>query len=295
MHLNVKHAPSTSAYQTTLVGFMYYAESWNDLEDTTPMGIYTIGSTPGSMPEKFARIGFANSHCNGGAVLAGDTYWYIWRQTDPSGSTDIDISQLYSYNIKTGEFQAYGEVNSELASNSDKTWDPTDDKIYGQYTIDNSRKLCIVDYKNQTVTPVGDCYTYFGLAFDGNGQLWGIDSAGDLYKVNKYNGEGTRIGSTGVVPRYAQSMAFDLKTNDLYWASFTDGGVAGSSKLYKVNTSNGALTLISAFRADVTCGLIRGRSSRCGHRFHRSRGPHRSPWPGRGASTCRHPKPLSRR
>lgn len=247
MHLNVKHAPSTSAYQTTLVGFMYYAESWNDLEDTTPMGIYTIGSTPGSMPEKFARIGFANSHCNGGAVLAGDTYWYIWRQNDPSGSTDIDISQLYSYNIKTGEFQAYGEVNSELASNSDKTWDPTEDKIYGQYTIDNSRKLCIVDYKNQTVTPVGDCYTYFGLAFDGNGQLWGIDSAGDLYKVNKYNGEGTRIGSTGVVPRYAQSMAFDLKTNDLYWASFTDGGVAGSSKLYKVNTSNGALTLISAF------------------------------------------------
>lgn len=247
MHVNVKHAPSSAAYQTTLIGFLYYAESWNDLEGTTPMGIYTVGSTPGSMPEQFARIGYANSHCNGGAVLAGDTYWYIWRQTDPSGSTDIDLSQLYSYNLKSGEFMAYGAVSSELASNSDKSWDPTEDKIYGQYTINNSRKLCIVDYQEQTVTPVGDCYTYYGLAFDGNGQLWGIDSAGDLYKVDKRNGQGTRIGSTGVVPRYAQSMAFDLKTNELYWASLTDAGVTGSSKLYKVDTSNGALTLISAF------------------------------------------------
>lgn len=247
VHVNVKRAPTHASYQTTLVGFMYYAESWNDLEGTTPMGIYTIGSTPGSMPEQFARIGQANSHCNGGAVLAGDTYWYIWRQTDPSGMTDIDISQLYSYNIKTGEFQGHGSVSSELASNSDKSWDPTEDKIYGQYTINNTRKLCIVDYQEQTVTPVGDCYTYFGLAFDGTGQLWGIDSAGDLYKVDKRNGQGTKVGSTGVVPRYAQTMAFDLKTNELYWASFTDGGVAGSSKLYKVNTSNGALTLITAF------------------------------------------------
>lgn len=245
-HVNVMRAPSTSSYQTTIVGFIYYADSWNDLDDITPMGIYTVETTPGSKPEQFARIGFANSHCNGGAVLADDTYWYIWRQTDPSGMSDIDISQLYSYNIKTGEFMAYGVVSSELASTSDKSWDPTENKIYGQYTIDNSRKLCVVDYKEQTITPVGDCYTYYGLAFDGNGQLWGIDSAGDLYKVNKHNGQGTRIGSTGVVPKYSQSMAFDFKTNDLYWASYTDAG-KDSSNLYKVNTSTGELTLITAF------------------------------------------------
>lgn len=247
MHVNVKHAPGNAAYQTTLVGFIYYADSWNYLEGTTPLGIYTVGTTPGSMPEKFARIGFGNSLCNGGAVLAGDTFWYIWRQTDPTGTTGVDISQLYSYNVKTGDFKSYGVVSSELASSTDKSWDPVENKIYGQYTIDNARKLCIIDYENQTVTPVGDCYTYYGLAFDGNGQLWGIDSAGDLYKVNKSNGQGTKVGSTGVVPKHSQSMAFDLKTNELYWTSYTDAGAA-SSNLYKVNTSDARLTLITAFK-----------------------------------------------
>lgn len=244
--VTVRRANTNASYKTTLVGFLYYADSWNDLEGVTPMGIYTIGTTPGSQPEQFARIGFMNSHCNGGAVLAGDTYWYIWRQTDPSGMTDIDMSQLYSYNITTGEFESYGAVSSELASNADKSWDPTEDRIYGQYTIDGKRKLCIVDYQEQTVTPVGDCYSYFGLAFDGTGQLWGIDSAGDLYKVDKRNGSANKIGFTGVIPRYAQSMAFDLKTNELYWASYTDAGKA-SSNLYKVDPADGRATLITAF------------------------------------------------
>lgn len=246
IHVSVKRANSNASYKTTLVGFLYYADSWNNLEGVTPMGIYTIGTNAGSQPEQFARIGVMNSHCNGGAVLADDTYWYIWRQTDPSGMTDIDLSQLYSYNITTGEFESYGTVSSGLASNSDKSWDPTEDKIYGQYTIDGTRKLCIVDYLEQTVTPVGDCYSYFGLAFDGTGQLWGIDGAGDLYKVDKRNGSAKKIGSTGVIPRYAQSMAFDLKTNELYWASYTDAGKA-SSNLYKVDTTDARATLITAF------------------------------------------------
>lgn len=245
-HINVKKAPVNASYETTLVGFLYYADSWNDLEGTTPLGIYTIGSQPGSQPEPFARIGVMNSHCNGGAVLAGDKYWYVWRQTDPSGSSDIDISQLYSYDIVTGEFQSYGVVDSTLASNADKSWDPVEDKIYGQYTVNNSRKLCVVDFEQQSVTPVGDCYTYYGLAFDNTGQLWGIDAAGDLYKVDKRNGSGVKVGSTGVVPKYSQSMAFDLKTNELYWASYTDAGKA-SSNLYKVDTSNAQLTLVTAF------------------------------------------------
>lgn len=240
-------APADASYKTRLVGFLYYAESWNDLQGTTPMGIYTLDVVPGAQPEPFARIGVMNSHCNGGAVLAGDVYWYIWRQTAESDTQTIDISQLYSYNIKTGEFQNHGHVSSELASNSDHAWDPVENKIYGQYTLGNARKLCVVDYLEQTVTPVGDCYSYYGLAFDAAGQLWGIDSAGDLYKVNKNNGSATRVGSTGVVPKYAQSMAFDFKTGDLYWASLTDADVRNASKLYKVDTATGRATLVTSF------------------------------------------------
>lgn len=243
-----KQAPGNASYQTQLVGFLYYAESWNNLEGKTPMGIYTVDARPGSMPQPFARIGAMNSHCNGGAVLAGDTYWYIWRQTAESEQQNIDISQLYSYNIITGEFKNHGMVSSTLASTSDHAWDPTENKIYGQYTVDGSRKLCVVNYQTQELTPVGDCYNYYGLAFDAKGQLWGIDNGGILYKVDKSNGNATRIGSTGIIPKYAQSMAFDLKTGDLYWASITDAGVKECSKLYRVDTATAKATLITAFQ-----------------------------------------------
>lgn len=35
-------APGHASYETTLTGFVYYAESWNDLETTTPMGVSTL-------------------------------------------------------------------------------------------------------------------------------------------------------------------------------------------------------------------------------------------------------------
>ena len=48
----VAKAPENASYQTALVGFVYYADSWNNLPDNeyTPMGIYTIGAKPGSQP-----------------------------------------------------------------------------------------------------------------------------------------------------------------------------------------------------------------------------------------------------
>lgn len=251
VHVSRK-APTHASYKTQLVGFLYYADSWNRLPggQATPMGIYAIGTDPGSMPEPFARIGYMNSHCSGGAVLAGDTFYYIWRQTDPTGMTGIDISQLFTYNVVTGEFNNLGEVSSTLASTNDHAWDPTDGTIYGQYSVDGKRKLAIVDYLQGTMTPVGDCGNYYGLAVDAEGQMYGIDNVGDLYKVDKTNGSAVKVGPTGVNPnpRYSQSMTFDVKTNELYWAYMGDAGNNLTySRLYKVDPKTGAATLITTF------------------------------------------------
>lgn len=237
----------SGSYQTQLVGFVYYAASWNNLPsgESTPLGLYTIDTSAGSQPEQFARIGKMNSLCNGGAVLAGDTYWWIWRQTDTSGA--VDISQLYSYNIKTGAFVNHGTVSSDMAGISDKTYDPTNGTIYGQYSVDGTWKLCKIDYENQQIVPVGNCYSYYGLACDANGQLWGIDQSGDLYKVDKINGSATRIGSTGITPKYAQSMTFDQKTGTLWWASYSGSDDNAQSRLYTVDTQTGRATLVTTF------------------------------------------------
>lgn len=247
-----RKAPSHASYKTQLVGFVYYADSWNRLPDgqATPMGIYTIDTKPGSMPEPFARIGYMNSHCSGGAVLAGDTFYYIWRQTDPTGMTSIDISQLFTYNVVTGEFKNLGEVSSALASTNDHAWDPTDGTIYGQYSIDGKRKLAKVDYLHGGITPVGDCGNYYGLAVDAEGQMYGIDNVGDLYKVDKTTGSAVKVGPTGVNPnpRYSQSMTFDVKTNEMYWAYMGDAGNNLTySRLYKVDPKTGAATLVTTF------------------------------------------------
>lgn len=251
LYVNRK-APENASYKTSLVGFVYYADSWNRLESgqVTPMGIYTISTVPGSMPQPFARIGQMNSHCSGGAVLAGDTFYYIWRQTDPTGMSDIDMSLLYSYNVVTGEFNNLGEVPSTLASTNDHAWDPTDGKIYGQYSIEGKRKLAIVDYLGNSLTPVGDCGNYYGLSIDATGQMYGIDNVGDLYKIDKANGNATKVGPTGVNPnpRYSQSMTFDVKTGDLYWAYMGDAGNDLTySRLYKVDTTKGTATLVTEF------------------------------------------------
>lgn len=99
----INKAPEHASYETRLTGFVYYASNWETMSGTTPLGIYTISTEPGSQPQEYGVIGKASSHCSGGAVLASDTYWYIWRQEDPTGAGQYDISQLYSFNIKTKE------------------------------------------------------------------------------------------------------------------------------------------------------------------------------------------------
>lgn len=244
----ITKAQGTSSYEAGLIGFVYYSSAWETLEGNTPFGIYTISTKPGSQPEPFARIGMANSHCNGGAVLVDDTYWYIWRQTDPTGSTGIDISQLYSYNINTGVFSNHGMVTSELASTSDKTWDPITGNVYAQHVIEGIRMLTIDDYHELTVTPIGPCDQFYGLACSSDGQLYGINSVGDLCKVDKTTGTSTKIGSTGITPKYAQSMAMDPRTGDIWWAGMcAKGSDSAYSVLYKVNPETGNATKVTDF------------------------------------------------
>ena len=48
--LNLKHnAPAKGSYETVLTGFLYYAESWNDLPSgvNTPNGIYLFPTDGG--------------------------------------------------------------------------------------------------------------------------------------------------------------------------------------------------------------------------------------------------------
>lgn len=233
-----------SSYSTTLVGFITHADSWADLEfgQMTPVGIYTIDPQEGMQPQKFARIGIADSYCTGGAVLAGDTYWYIWRQV----AGGMDLSQLFSYNLTTAQWENHFVVDSELATSLDMAYNPVNGKIYGQYTINGDKKLCEVDFEKKTRKSVCDRVDYPALAFDASGELWGIDTSGNLCKIDVTTGDAVRIGSTGVRPTRKQSMTFDPVTDILYWTSFSDAN-NDTSALRTVDTTTGQSTLVTTF------------------------------------------------
>lgn len=232
-----------SSYEANLVGFIYYNSAWEDLEDTTPFGMYTISTRPGSQPQEFAQIGQLSSYTSGGAVLAGDIMWYIWRQQASSGDQSVDISQLYSYNINTREFKRHGEVSNELASKNDHAWDPSTGIIYGTYDIDGTRTLCTVDYANKKRTAIAPCDAYYGLACDGKGVLYGVNAVGDLNIIDTRTATSTRVGNTGVMPKYAQSMVYDQQANVIWWAALTEK----ESGIYRIDPSTASVTKVTEF------------------------------------------------
>lgn len=81
------------------------------------------------------------------------------------------------------------------------------------------------------------------IACSYDGQLYGIGTGGGLYKIDKKNGKKEKIGDTGYMPWYIQSMEFDHTENKLYWA----GADAEHSFLAQVDTEYASTMEIGTF------------------------------------------------
>lgn len=83
---------------------------------------------------------------------------------------------------------------------------------------------------------------YLTLAATYAGELYGIDTEANLYKIDKATGKETLVGSTGVSlgAAYNQSMDFDHTDETLWWAETDSRG----SNLYKVDVTSGKATKV---------------------------------------------------
>lgn len=78
------------------------------------------------------------------------------------------------------------------------------------------------------------------LAINSQGQAYGVAyEEGNLHEINLNDATTTVVGPTGKDIWYTQSMAFDMNTNELYWAQFATSSDHG---FYQVNTETGAAT-----------------------------------------------------
>ncbi len=239
---------------TTIWGNVIFADSWASLE-VPPVGMYSFTATESPTLTPMAVTDFNSA--TGGGVYYDGTFKYV----NNFRLYGLNFVTIYSYDTETWQQNAEpisieGDMSMVASAN---TYDPVNGKAYGCYYTKDGAGIHIaeVDYDAQTVKVLASTETlYIAFAANRQGDVYAISEGGDLFKVNKTNGEVTLIGATGVAPaRYLQSAAFDMKTGKMYWAAQE---ADGSGSLYEVNIETGIASKIAKFpdNEEITCLYI---------------------------------------
>ena len=131
-------------------------------------------------------------------------------------------------------------------------YDPTTGIMYGAsgdflYTIN-------MNTGGQTlVGPFNIIGLMVGLAFDGEGILYGENLNDNLYSINTVTGVAALIGPFGIDINYAQDMAYDITWNVLYLSAYTIAPITEGA-LYTCNVDTGEATKVGTFQgsAEIT-------------------------------------------
>ena len=130
---------------------------------------------------------------------------------------------------------------------TDGAWNPVNQTMYAI----SAYNLFTLDLNTGALDTLATNSDYFRtIACDANGQLYTILGDGNLYLVDGNTGELTLVGATGYTPYFAQSMAFDHLTGNLYWC-FSN---ASYNHFMQVDPTTGAATLLLANTGE-TSGL----------------------------------------
>lgn len=188
----------------------------------------------------------------------------------------------YTSHLKTIDTGTWATTDTKSYTNSDMlpfdmTYDYTTQTAYatspkgGYSSFRGGTKLCTVDLATGEFTEVGETeYMVYALACDGNGQLWGIGTPGDLtvptylLKIDKATGTATIVGDTGLNLYTAShsTATFDLRTGKLYWAAktYTEDEYfqrTWTTALFEVNTATGAASTARLFPTnELMAGLF---------------------------------------
>ncbi len=222
----------------TLYGVKCYAE------EGAASGLYSVEAVEGAQPQLVWADG--DMIASGGVVYCDGTLYvltylsffgdYFWgyQTCDPE-------AQTYDYTYPEGL-----NVITDVAATT--AYDPTSSTAYAVCLADETGKkfnLCTIDLSNGKKTPVATLpQRIFTLSFTAAGQLYGIGADGVLYKIDKYTGALTSVGSTGLIPSVNECAVIDYETNIMYWHA-TTGNNGGS--IYTVDLATGKAELLTKF------------------------------------------------
>ena len=240
-------------------GVIEYSEAWENTyenEAEWPVGVYSfLASNPGNMSELLIT---GQNGPNGGGVFFDNSFhyvnYYVMYET-------VVTTYTYDYNTTTWQQNGYSQYGSDASIvGNDLTYDPSTGNVYGFFynplSMEEPMRFGTISYTQYgaEVTTISTLPSDFiCIAANSEGQLYGIDCEGLLYKINKTDGTLDVIDYTGVRPStFRQSATFDPNTGKLYWAAFREDYTSG---LYEINLENGLATLITDFpdNMEVSC------------------------------------------
>ncbi len=203
-----------------------------------PMGLYSF--TEGGT---FTTL-FKGLRSTGGGALARDLFHSIMYTSPAPG-----VFSTTWMKINPTTWKRTGGANMSIAdvAGSDMAYDPTTDNVYGCYY--NSKGTGYVfgyaDFELKKRTVIRELeQPWMAVMCDAQGQVYAIDSKGDLLKVDKKTGTTTRIGATGLAPYYMTSGTIDPVTGRCFFTVSTESHRAG---LYEINLQNGLATKVLDF------------------------------------------------
>lgn len=133
---------------------------------------------------------------------------------------------------------------------SSMAYNPIDDNIYAFMYKDDLSGLdwCVYNREYDEMDKIASFrgkYNVLAMAAVPSGDMYFINSYGDLYRINKATGRPALVNWTGVTPiLYSQCMTYDNRTGLFLWAAQTTEG----SVMYTVDPETAAVQKIISFK-----------------------------------------------
>ena len=233
----------------TLWANLAYKDGWTQ-DAAGPFGYYSLTPTDPLNLQSLYETTASNIADHGVEYSDGKLYGL---SLDLSyAAYGIIEEYLYTTDTETGETTSETlDYTQDLSLAAVETAQADDGTVYGEFYNSEGSALewGTVDYSTKTRTTIGPATnSYVALGITKEGQLYGVASDGNLYKIDKATGTETLVGPTGLTVSssdgyYGQTGEIDQKDNTFYWYALDANGNGG---LYEINLSTGAATLIAA-------------------------------------------------
>lgn len=185
----------------------------NSGSDLLAPGLYTYDLAGETSPQLVKGIAYSPF---GGAY--GNRQYWIYLSMDTQG---LMMDGFWCLDPSDGSLQKRTPCDYGF---TDLTFDYSTEEMYGVLSVREGsaqpHQLVRIELPSGNYTTIGRLSdNIVALACDLWGDLLGISSAGTLYRIDRDNGDLTRIGDTGIVPSEKQpcSMDFDRDSSELYW------------------------------------------------------------------------------